>query len=104
MQMISAAELAAKLKSGEPLDVLDVRRQVDLDSAPRKIPTAVWQDPQDVDRWRTAVPADREIVVYCVKGGGVSRSVAESLTPRNDRVYVLEGGIKAWITHGGHLE
>lgn len=103
MHMISAAELTAKLKSGEPVEVLDVRRQVDLESAPRKIPTAVWRNPQDVDRWRTAVPADREIVVYCVKGGGVSRSVAESLTPQNDRVFVLEGGLKAWVAHGGRL-
>lgn len=37
-----------------------------------------------------------EVVVYCVRGGSVSRSVQEKLRENNVKVKFIEGGLEAW--------
>lgn len=103
-QSISVQDLRELFRTHSPVRVLDVRRQLDFEAAPRKIPTADWQDPEQTDRWIHAMPPDQDLVVYCVKGGGVSQSVADQLARQQYRVRFLEGGIKAWKEIGGALE
>jgi len=46
--------------------------------------------------WFNEIPKDREVIVYCVKGGSVSQSVTEILQQKQCNVRFIEGGIKAW--------
>ena len=80
--------------------LLDVRRKADFDDAPRTIPGAVWRDPEAVDAWAADLSEGQPTVVFCVKGGSVSRSVSERLQKKGIEAVFLEGGLKAWIDSG----
>ena len=95
-ESISPRKLQQLLEERRKIHVLDVRRKSDYTAAPQKIETARWVDPEKVDEWSDSIPKDRDVVVYCVKGGSVSQSVADNLNNRCYRVTFLDGGIKAW--------
>ena len=98
---IKVKDLAEQLAATRDITLLDVRRKADFDQWPRKIKGARWFDPEAVAEWLDAVPRDRDVVVYCVKGGSVSQSVTEKLAGQGCRARFLEGGIKAWHEDGG---
>jgi len=97
---ITAGELKNLLASDRNLAVFDVRRKSDYEAAPQTIGSAVWIDPEKADEWKDEIPRDRPVVVYCVKGGSVSQSVADRLQQSHPNVRFLEGGIKAWAELG----
>jgi rhodanese-related sulfurtransferase len=97
---IDAATLKAQLEKEDRPALLDVRRKADYETTPQKIPGAVWLDPEQIDQWSRDLAADRKAVVYCVKGGSVSQSVAETLQEQGIEVKYLEGGLKAWVEQG----
>ena len=101
---IKVQELVAQLAANSDITLLDVRRKADFDQAPKKIKGARWHDPEVLAEWMDAVPKDRNVVVYCVKGGSVSQSVTETLAGQGCRVHYLEGGLKAWREEGGAVE
>ena len=92
-------ELDQLLKAGGVL-LLDVRRKTDRDADPAGIPGAAWHDPEAVNDWRANLPRDRPVVVYCVRGGSVSRSVTAVLSETGIRARYLEGGVEAWKASG----
>ncbi len=92
---ITPTELKDKL-SQKKVCLLDVRRKADFEKSPDTIEGAVWQDPENVQEWSKTLPKDHEVVVYCVKGGSVSQSVAEALQKTDHDVHFLEGGILGW--------
>jgi len=92
-------ELDQLLKAGGVL-LLDVRRKTDRDADPAGIPGAEWRDPEAVNDWRANLPRDRPVVVYCVRGGSVSRSVTAALSETGTRPRYLEGGVEAWKASG----
>lgn len=101
---LSVTDLQAILTTGPSVRILDVRRRADFDAAPQRIPSAEWHDPELTDDWLTTLPTDQDLMVYCVKGGGVSQSVADRLEGQDFRVRFLEGGLKAWQDKGGAVE
>ncbi len=92
---ITSQELKEKLNNKD-IQVIDVRRKADFDKSPETIAGAAWQDPEKVEEWSKTIPKDQEVVVYCVKGGSVSQSVADSLQKNHPAVRFLEGGILGW--------
>ena len=76
--------------------VIDVRRKSDFEADKRLIPGAQWRDPEAVDTWSKDLPRDRDVIVYCVRGGSVSQSVSAKLAEEEIRVKFLEGGLTAW--------
>jgi rhodanese-related sulfurtransferase len=88
---ITPAALRQSLLSGNPPLVLDARRTPAFLAARDMIRGALRRDPEQVESWRHALPAGRDIVVYCVRGHEVSRDAAAALGAR-----YLEGGIEAW--------
>ena len=92
--------LKRMLAAGRPPTLLDVRRKSDYEAAPRVIETARWCDPQSVESWADGLPKDREVVVYCVKGGSVSQFTADRLAGEGFEVRYLQGGILAWDAAG----
>jgi rhodanese-related sulfurtransferase len=97
---ITAEELKNLLASDQKPAVFDVRRKSDYEAAPQTINSAAWLDPEKADEWKDEIPRDRPVVVYCVKGGSVSQSVADRLQQNHPGVRFLEGGIKAWAGLG----
>ncbi len=94
-------ETLDKLMAAHPaLTLLDVRRKVDYEASPARIPGARWRDPEDVAQWCAELASGGTTVVYCVKGGAVSQSVADRLRGEGCDVFFLQGGLKAW-TEGG---
>ena len=83
--------------------VLDVRRKADLDTATDAIPGATWKDPEQIDQWLGALPKDRDVVIYCVRGGGVSNSVVDRLQAAGIRARFIEGGIEGYKAAGGKV-
>lgn len=83
--------------------VFDVRRAGVFEKAAAMIPGAQWCDPADVDTWAADLPADRELVVYCVYGHEVSRFTAVRLQAAGLNARYLIGGIDAWQAAGRPL-
>ncbi len=92
-------ELDRLMKAGDIL-LLDVRRRTDREADPAGIPGAEWRDPEQVGNWSTGLPRDRQVVVYCVRGGSVSRSVTAALSETGIQARYLEGGVEAWKASG----
>jgi rhodanese-related sulfurtransferase len=88
-------------RSGAAFTLLDVRRQVDFDSDDAMIPGAQRADPDLIDEWSAKLRPDEPVIIYCVRGGSVSRSVSASLIERGLNVRFIEGGITAWRTERG---
>ena len=83
--------------------VLDVRRKVDLDSSTDVVPGAFWKDPEHIDQWISALPKNHDVVIYCVRGGGVSNSVVDRLQADGIKARFIEGGIEGYKAAGGKV-
>ena len=93
---ITSTELKDILTAKKNVCVIDVRRKADYEKSPEMIAGASWQDPEKVTEWSKTIPEDQDLVVYCVKGGSVSQSVAKSLQESHPGARFLEGGILGW--------
>jgi Fe-Mn family superoxide dismutase len=80
--------------------VLDVRRAGMFDKAETLIPGAEWRDPAAVETWVRDLPADKDIVVYCVYGHEVGRATALRLRGQGFKARFLRGGIDGWRAAG----
>jgi rhodanese-related sulfurtransferase len=81
--------------------VLDVRRDNDYNTPGDIVPGAQWKDPTKIDDWITSVPKDKQVVIYCVRGGGVSNSVLDRLHADGIDARYIEGGIEGLKDAGG---
>lgn len=62
---ISPEELAAKLRAREPVFIVDLRHELDVQARPMMIPGAVHVTPAALEQGHTTIPRDREVVLYC---------------------------------------
>ena len=92
---ITAAEQADLFTSGKKITLLDVRRKDDFDKAPQTIANAEWKNPAEIDLWLPTIPADQEVIVYCVRGGSVSQSVQQQMSDNGIKARYVEGGLEA---------
>ena len=105
LRRISPPMLDRKLKSNRKvavLDLLDFEEETDGES-PEAIPGAFRVDPTHLRKSpHITVPDDVEIILYSSSGGDtLSARVAVALKRIGiDKVWVLEGGLKAWREHG----
>jgi rhodanese-related sulfurtransferase len=81
--------------------IIDVRRKTDYDE--KVILNAEWHNPDDVDQWAKSLPTDKEVVLYCARGGSVSNSVLDRLLATNVTARYIEGGIEGWKQSGGKV-
>ena len=101
---ISNEELKALLDTRKDVTILDVRRKADLDAAAEAVPGAPWRDPDKVDEWSKDLPRDKNVVIYCARGGSVSNKVLDKLLDKKIQSRYLEGGIAAWKAAGNPTE
>lgn len=83
--------------------ILDVRRGDDLAASSEQLDGAHWQDPSKLADWADSLPKDQDIVLYCVRGGGVSNSVVDALQAKGLKARFIEGGIEGWKAAGGEV-
>lgn len=81
--------------------VFDVRREADFAASHEIIPGALWKNPEKIDVWIGALPLTQPVVIYCVRGGGVSNSVVDKLHAAGVKARFIEGGIEAYKAAGG---
>ncbi len=98
---ILSSDLKQLLVDRKNILLLDVRRRNDYEVDGQKIPGAALLDPEKLAQWSTALPLDREIVIYCVRGGSVSNAVVDQLQAKGIKARFIEGGIEAWKNAGG---
>ncbi len=99
-KVITPSELKAMLEGRADVQLFDVRRSADYDADHSIIPGAVYRDPGQVSEWAQEVRRERPVIIYCVRGGSVSRSVHDALHDMGIQAYFLEGGITAWRDAG----
>jgi molybdopterin/thiamine biosynthesis adenylyltransferase/rhodanese-related sulfurtransferase len=91
---IEPAALSARLASGEPLDIVDVREPHEFAIAriegARLIPLA------SLENRLNELSPDREIVVHCKAGGRSAQAVKRLRAAGFTRVLNLAGGIQRW--------
>jgi len=95
---VSASGLKALIGRKSPPVIIDVRRNERWQEASDLISGALRRDPAQIEQWKKTLPADAEVVVYCVHGHEVSQNAAKALGAK-----FLEGGIERWRTEGGEL-
>jgi rhodanese-related sulfurtransferase len=98
---IQPEDLKEQLATRKDLIILDVRRKEDYDADQEKLLGAEWRDPDKVDEWSTALPKDKQVMVYCVRGGSVSNRVIYHLQEKNVQARFIKGGIEAWKAASG---
>ena len=76
--------------------VLDVRRDADYQADREMIPGAVKRNPEQVEEWAQEIPKDKDVVVYCIRGGSVSNSVVDKLLAAGVSAHYIEGGWEAY--------
>ncbi|MBK6741907.1 MAG: sulfurtransferase [Hydrogenophilales bacterium] len=81
--------------------ILDVRRAADHHASAEQLAGAHWKNPEQIADWADQLPTNREIVLYCVRGGAVSNSVVDALQAQGLRARFIEGGIEGWKAAGG---
>lgn len=84
--------------------LIDVRRAADRDASAEQLPGATWHNPEQIANWAGSLPKDKEIVLYCVRGGSVSNSVVDALQAKGLNARFIEGGIEGWKAAGGTTE
>jgi rhodanese-related sulfurtransferase len=83
--------------------ILDVRRAADHEASTEQLAGANWMNPELIAEWADRLPTDREIVLYCVRGGGISNSVVDTLQAKGLKARFIEGGIEGWKAAGGKV-
>lgn len=86
----------AELKQLNGVILVDVRREDDFLSGPPMIDGALRRLPEAVESWADELPKDRDVVIYCARGGSVSNNVLDVLLGKNISARFIEGGIEAW--------
>jgi rhodanese-related sulfurtransferase len=100
---INPRDLRSMLESRQDVTILDVRRKVDYDADHGVIPDADWRDPERVEVWSMDLPKNRELVIYCARGGSVSNMILDRLLDKGIQARYIEGGIAEWKAAGGEI-
>jgi len=82
--------------------IIDVRRKEDYEKSDDTVAGAIWKNPSLIDEWVDAVPKDKRVVIFCVRGGSVSNSVVDRLLAEGINASYIEGGIEG-VKSGGAI-
>ncbi len=95
--------LTTALNTNTPLHIFDVRKRPAFNAKPQLIPSATWQIHDRVNHWAKEIPANANVVVYCVHGHEVSQNTAQQLRDLGFKARYLQGGFDEWKTQGFEL-
>jgi Fe-Mn family superoxide dismutase len=98
---LSIEELSARLRKGEPVQVLDARPRHHISRTVDLMEGATWRDPDRVEEWIDELSPDQPVAVYCAYGFHVGCSVTRALRERGLDARYVRGGVSAWYAAGG---
>lgn len=100
---VAPEEVMAKQSRGEPVTLLDVRDQPEVNLG--KIPGAVHVSRGTIEsKIEAIVPREAHVVIYCASGNR-SAFAAETLRQMGYAdVASMKGGIRGWVEAGGDVE
>jgi len=106
MARISVEELRGQMDAGAAPVVVDVRSSTARTLELRRIPGALHVPVQDAARHLSALPRDREIILYCTCPNEASAARVARLLMNHgfEHVRPLKGGLEAWIEAGYAVE
>jgi rhodanese-related sulfurtransferase len=97
---ITPQALKERIEKEKNILMFDVRRNADYEADKEMIPGAIRHNPEEVDQWVQEIPKDKDVVVYCIRGGSVSNSVVDKLLAAGVSACYIEGGWEAWKKSG----
>jgi len=102
---VSTDSIRERIKAGEPLFWIELRRAGDVDLTLLKVRGALRLTDDEARRHPPEVPEGRTVVVCCAAPGDEpALELARSLTERGLHAYVLSGGVKAYLSAGLPVE
>jgi membrane protein DedA with SNARE-associated domain/rhodanese-related sulfurtransferase len=102
MRQLHPRDVNARLLQGESLYVVDLRRRLDFEALPYKVPGAVRVPMEEIEQHYATLPRDRDIILYCsCPNEASSARIALILKRRGiNRVYPMTGGMESWVAEG----
>jgi rhodanese-related sulfurtransferase len=98
---ITPAELNARIGTADAPLLVDCRRRAALEDSGRVIAGSQWRSAINTQQWIGAIPADTEVVAYCVHGHNVSQLAASLARAAGRCVRTLRGGLDALVDIAG---
>lgn len=65
VRRVTAKELEPRLRRGDRVAVLDIRRREAWSTDPARIPGAIWVPLEEAPQRARDLPPDTEVVIYC---------------------------------------
>jgi Fe-Mn family superoxide dismutase len=93
---ISVEEVAAMLKAGTPVQIIDARPRHYTTKAQDIMEGAVWRDPERLDEWIGELSKTEPVVTYCVYGFHIGCETAVTLRKAGFDARYMAGGHYAW--------
>lgn len=62
---ITPEELMHRITAGEPVAVVDLRHELEVESDNVKLPGAIWMTFEEIDSRHDEIPRDRDVILYC---------------------------------------
>jgi Fe-Mn family superoxide dismutase len=93
---ITVEEVAAMLKEGTPVQIIDARPKHYTTKSQDIMAGAVWRDPERLDEWIGELSKTEPVVTYCVYGFHVGCETAVALRKAGFDARYMAGGHYAW--------
>jgi Fe-Mn family superoxide dismutase len=93
---ITVEEVAAMLKAGTPVQIIDARPRHYTTKSQDIMAGAVWRDPERLDEWIGELSKTEPVVTYCVYGFHVGCETAVTLRKAGFDARYMAGGHYAW--------
>jgi Fe-Mn family superoxide dismutase len=93
---ISVEEVAAMMKQGTPVQIIDTRPKHYTTRAQDIMEGAVWRDPERLDEWIGTLSKTEPVVTFCVYGFHIGCQTASALRRAGFDARYMAGGHFAW--------
>lgn len=98
---IGVEEVKARLASGEPVQVIDVRPRHSLSRQQDIAEGVTWRDPDRIDDWIAELSKSDPVVVYCAYGFHVGCNTTVKLREAGFDARYMNSGHSGWKAIGG---
>jgi Fe-Mn family superoxide dismutase len=98
---VGAEEVKARLASGEPVQVIDVRPRHSLSRQQDIAEGVTWRDPDHIDDWIGELSKSDPVVVYCAYGFHVGCNTTIKLRQAGFDAKYMNSGHSGWKAIGG---
>ena len=106
VQRLAPDQLRARLASGDPTRIIDLRAAIEYEITRQTVPGAIRMDPEELEDRHEEIPRDCDVVLYCTCPNEATSARAALALKRQGigRVFPLEGGLEAWMKCGYPVE